>query len=79
MVDKNYLTQRFNYFVQKMGMSQWNLRLEFVEHDWKSTANVRVVKDGAILYLNIFNPECENLEQVMFRELCRIKQCKFDG
>ncbi len=80
MFDKKFLTQRFNYFVKKMELQQWNLKLEFVEHDWKNTGNVKVDKDGktAIVYLNIFNPKNENLEQVMIHELCHVKLWKLD-
>ncbi len=80
MVDKDFLKKRFSFFVKKMEMMQWNLKLEFVEHDWKNTGNVKVDKDGktAIVYLNVFNPKCENLEQVMIHELCHIKLWKLD-
>lgn len=80
MIDKEFLTKRFSYFVKKMELSQWNLKLEFVEHDWKNTGNIKVDKDGktAIVYINVFNPKCENLEQVIIHELCHIKLWKLD-
>lgn len=80
MIDKNFLQKRFDYFVKKMEMTQWNLKLEFVEHDWKNTGNVKVDMDNktAVVYLNIFNPKCENLEEVMIHELCHVKLWKLD-
>ena len=80
MEDKEFLRKRFSYFVKKMELTQWNLKLEFVEYDWKNTGNIKVDKDGktAIVYLNIFNPKQENLEQVMIHELCHIKLWKLD-
>lgn len=80
MIDKNFLQKQFDYFVKKMEMTQWNLKLEFVEHDWKNTGNVKVDMDNktAVVYLNIFNPKCENLEEVMIHELCHVKLWKLD-
>lgn len=80
MEDKEFLRKKFSYFVKKMELTQWNLKLEFVEYDWKNTGNIKVDKDGktAIVYLNIFNPKQENLEQVMIHELCHIKLWKLD-
>lgn len=80
MVDKEFLKNRFNYFVKKMELSQWNMKLEFVEKDWKNTGNVKVDMDNktAIVYLNIYNPKCENLEEVMIHELCHVKLWKMD-
>lgn len=79
-MDKEYLQKRFKFFVKKMGLSDWNLKLEFVEHDWKNTGNVKVDEEGktAIVYLNIFNPTTENLEQVLIHELCHVKMWKLD-
>lgn len=80
MFDKEFLQRQFKYFVEKMEMTHWNLKLEFVEHDWKNTGNVKVDMDNktAIVYLNVFNPKCENLEEVMIHELCHIKLWKLD-
>ncbi len=80
MFDKEYLQKRFDYFVEKMELSQWNLHLEFVEKDWKNTGNVKVDMDGktAIVYLNVFNPKSDNLEEIMVHELCHIKMWKLD-
>lgn len=80
MTDKEYLIKRFEYFVKKMGLFDWNIKLEFVEHDWKNTGNVKVDEEGktAIVYLNIFNPKMENLEQTLIHELCHIKLWKLD-
>lgn len=79
-MDKEFLKVQFDYFVKEMELSDWNLKLEFVEHDWKNTGNVKVDMDDktAIVYLNIFNPKCENLEEVMIHELCHIKIWKLD-
>lgn len=80
MQDKEFLKKRFDYFVKKMGLSDWNLKLEFIEYDWKNTGNVKVDEEGktAIVYLNVFNPKMENLEQVLIHELCHIKLWKLD-
>ena len=80
MFDKEFLQRQFKYFVKKMEMTHWNLKLEFVEHDWKNTGNVKVDMDNktAVVYLNLFNPKCENLEEVMIHELCHIKLWKLD-
>lgn len=79
-MDKEFLLKQFNYFIKKMELNEWNLSLEFVEHDWKNTGNVKVDMDNktAIIYLNVFNPKCENLEEVMIHELCHIKLWKLD-
>ncbi len=79
-MDKEFLKKRFNYFVKKMELTHWNLSLEFVEKDWKNTGNVKVDMDNktAIVFLNVFNPKCENLEEVMIHELCHIKMWKVD-
>ena len=80
MFDKVFLQKQFIYFIKKMEMTQWNLKLEFIEYDWKNTGNVKVDMDNktAIVYLNIFNPKCENLEEVMIHELCHVKLWKLD-
>ena len=80
MIDKEFLQSQFKYFIEVMEMTHWNLKLEFVEHDWKNTGNVKVDMDNktAIVYLNVFNPKCENLEEVMIHELCHIKLWKLD-
>ena len=80
MLDKEFLQSQFKYFVEETEMTHWNLKLEFVEHDWKNTGNVKVDMDNktAIVYLNVFNPKCENLEEVMIHELCHIKLWKLD-
>ena len=63
-----------------MEMTHWNLKLEFVETDWKNTGNIKVDLDdkSAIVYLNIFNPKSDNLEEVIIHELCHIKLWKLD-
>lgn len=80
MQDKEFLKKRFDYFVKKMGLSEWNIKLEFIEHDWKNTGNVKVDEEDktAIVYLNVFNPKMENLEQVLIHELCHVKLWKLD-
>ena len=80
MFDKEFLQSQFKYFIEKMEMTHWNLKLEFVEHDWKNTGNVKVDMDNktAVVYLNLFNPKCENLEEVMIHELCHVKLWKLD-
>ena len=83
MFDKVFLQKQFIYFIKKMEMTQWNLKLEFIEYDWKNTGNVKVDMDNktAIVYLNIFNPKCENLEEVMIHELVKqvVTACSIVG
>ena len=80
MYDKNFLNDRFNFFVKEMELDNWNIKLEFVEHDWKNTGNIKVDMDdkSAIVYLNIFNPKSDNLEEVLIHELCHLKMWKLD-
>lgn len=79
-MDKEFLQKQFKTFSHKMELDDWNLKLEFVETDWKNTGNVKVDMDNktAIVYLNVFNPKCENLEEVIIHELCHIKMWKLD-
>lgn len=80
MIDKNYLNKRFKHFINKMELSDWNLKLEFVEKDWKNTGNIKVDMDdkSAIVYINVFNPKSDNLEEVIIHELCHLKMWKLD-
>ena len=80
MWNKQEIQRDFKKFVKKMGLSEWNITLEFVEHDWKNTGNIKVDADdkSAIVYLNIFNPKNDNYEQVLIHELCHLKLWKLD-
>ena len=80
MWDKNEIQQTFDRLLELFRFDDWNIKLEFVEHDWKNTGNVKVDIEGktAIVYLNIFNPKMENYEQVLVHELCHIKLWKLD-
>lgn len=80
MYNKKLLNERFVFFVNEMELSDWNIKLEFVEHDWKNTGNLKVDMDdkSAVVYLNIFNPKSDNLEEVLIHELCHLKMWKLD-
>lgn len=80
MWNKNEIQQTFDKLLNLFRFDDWNIKLEFVEHDWKNTGNVKVDIEGktAIVYLNIFNPKMENYEQVLVHELCHIKLWKLD-
>lgn len=80
MFDKKELQDKFDNLVKIFNFDGWNIKLEFIEHEWKNTGNVKVDIEGktAIVYLNIFNPKMENLEQVLIHELCHIKLWKLD-
>jgi len=80
MEQKEYLQKRFRHFVKEMELSDWNIKLEFVEKDWKNTGNIKVDMDdkSAIVYLNIFNPKSDNLEEIIIHELCHLKMWKPD-
>ena len=81
MYNKENLQKRFDELLKIFQFEGWNIKLEFIEKDWKNTGNVKVDIEGktAIVYLNIFNPKCENLEQVLIHELCHIKLWKLDS
>ena len=74
MWNKNEIKQTFDRLLKLFKFDNWNIKLEFVENDWKNTGNVKVDIEGktAIVYLNIFNPKMENYEQVLVHELCHI-------
>ena len=80
MYNKEELQKRFEELLKIFQFENWNIKLEFIEKDWKNTGNVKVDIEGktAIVYLNIFNPKMENLEQVLIHELCHIKLWKLD-
>lgn len=80
MYNKGNLKKRFDELLKIFKFENWNIKLEFIEKDWKNTGNVKVDVEGktAIVYLNIFNPKMENLEQVMIHELCHIKLWQLD-
>ena len=80
MYNKQELQNRFDELLKIFDFEGWNIKLEFIEKDWKNTGNVKVDVEGktAIVYLNIFNPKMENLEQVLIHELCHIKLWKLD-
>lgn len=80
MYNKKELEERFRFFVKEMELEDWNLKLEFIEYDWKNTGNIKVDMDdrSAIVYLNIFNPKSDNLEETLIHELCHLKMWKLD-
>lgn len=80
MWNKNEIKQTFDRLLKLFKFDNWNIKLEFVENDWKNTGNVKVDIEGktAIVYLNIFNPKMENYEQVLVHELCHIKLWQLD-
>lgn len=80
MWNKSEIQKTFDRLLNLFRFDDWNIKLEFVEHDWKNTGNVKVDIEGktAIVYLNIFNPKMENYEQVLVHELCHIKLWKLD-
>ena len=80
MYNKEELQKKFDKLLEIFQFEGWNIKLEFIEKDWKNTGNVKVDIEGktAIVYLNIFNPKMENLEQVLIHELCHIKLWKLD-
>lgn len=78
--NKKDIQQTFDRLLEIFNFNDWAIKLEFVEHDWKNTGNVKVDVEGktAIVYLNVFNPKMENYEQVLIHELCHIKLWKLD-
>ncbi len=78
--NKQELLDKFEKLLDIFQFDGWHIKLEFIEKNWKNTGNVKVdVEDKtAIVYLNIFNPKMENLEQVLIHELCHIKLWKLD-
>lgn len=80
MKSKEEIKKTFDRLLSLFNFNDWNIKLEFVEHDWKNTGNVKVDIEGktAIVYLNVFNPKMENYEQVLVHELCHIKLWKLD-
>lgn len=79
-LNKKEIQKTFDRLLQIFKFEGWNIKLEFVEHDWKNTGNVKVDVEGktAIVYLNVYNPKMENYEQVLVHELCHIKLWKLD-
>ena len=80
MWNKDEILKDFEKIVELMQLKEWNLKLEFIEKDWKNTGNIKIDMDikTAIVYLNIFNPKQENYEQVLIHELCHLKLWKLD-
>lgn len=80
MWDKEQINKDFKRIVKLLGLTEWNIKLEFVEHDWKNTGNIKIDMDdkSAIVYLNVFNPKNDNYEQVLIHELCHLKVWKLD-
>lgn len=80
MWNKQEIEKDFKRIIQKMNLCEWNIKLTFVEEDWKNTGNIKIDMDDktAIVYLNIFNPKNDNYEQVLIHELCHLKVWKLD-
>lgn len=80
MWDKELIQKDFKRIVKIMGLGEWNIKLEFVEKDWKNTGNIKIDMEdkSAIVYLNTFNPKNDNYEQVLIHELCHLKVWKLD-
>ncbi len=80
MWNKQEIEKDFKRIIKKMNLCEWNIKLTFVEEDWKNTGNIKIDMDDktAIVYLNIFNPKNDNYEQVLIHELCHLKVWKLD-
>lgn len=80
MWNKHEIEKDFKRIIKKMNLCEWNIKLTFVEEDWKNTGNIKIDMDDktAIVYLNIFNPKNDNYEQVLIHELCHLKVWKLD-
>lgn len=80
MWEKDEIRKSFEYIVSNMSLEEWNIKLEFIEYDFKNTGNIKIDMDDktAIVYLNIFNPKSDNYEEVLIHELCHLKIRKLD-
>ena len=56
-------------------LKDWDIKLEFVEKEWRKTGDVKIdeADKAAILLINNHNPKVENIEEVVIHELLHIK------
>lgn len=80
MWKKNQIEKDFKRIIKNMELEEWDIKLEFIEYDFKNTGNIKIdLEDkSAIVYLNIFNPKSDNYEEILIHELCHLKLWKLD-
>ena len=56
-------------------LKDWDIKLEFVNNEWRKTGDIKIDEDDkkAILLINNHNPKQTNIESVIIHEFLHIK------
>lgn len=75
MLDYNELQAYVDKWQGILRLQDWDLKLTFVENEWRKTGDVKIDQDDkvAIILINNYNPKQTNMESVIIHELLHIK------
>lgn len=75
MFDFNEIQAFLDKWQDILRLRDWDIKLEFVNTEWRKTGNVQVdeADKTAILLINNCNPKVTNIEEVVIHELLHIK------
>lgn len=75
MFDYSIVHQHMLKWQDILRLRDWDIKLEFVETEWRKTGDVKIDIDDktAILMINNHNPKQNNVETVVIHELLHIK------
>ena len=74
-MDFNNTQNYINKWQKILRLMDWDLKFQFVETEWRKTADIKIDMDdrNAILLLNKCNPKQTNLEETIIHELLHLK------
>ena len=73
--DYNEIQSYLEKWQNILRLKDWDIKLEFINNEWRKTGDVKIDEDNkvAILLINNYNPKQTNIESVIIHELLHIK------
>ncbi|CEO20957.1 hypothetical protein [Paraclostridium sordellii] len=74
-LDENLSKQYLEKWQEILRLRDWDIKLEFVNKEWRKTGDIKIDRDDkkAILMINVFNPKQTNIEGLIIHELLHLK------
>ena len=75
MFDFDNIQSHLSKWQEILRLRDWDIKLEFVDNEWRKTGDIKIDEDDkkAILLINNCNPKQTNIESVIIHELLHIK------
>jgi len=75
MFNFNEVQAHLTKWQEILRLKDWDIKLEFVDKEWRKTGDVKIdeADKAAILLINNHNPRVLNIEEIVIHELLHIK------